>query len=147
MGAPPGNANGTTHGLSRSAEYAAWRDMRARCERESHRYFKDYGARGIKVCDRWQEFAAFYADVGPRPGPSYSLDRKDNSRGYEPGNVRWATKLEQGQNTRRNHLVVIDGERMCLAEACRRLGIKRVTVSQRLFKGWSLDDALHTPVV
>lgn len=134
------------HGLYRSPEYAAWRDMRSRCQRESHPFFKDYGGRGIKVCDRWQDFAAFYADVGPRPGRGYSLDRIENDKGYEPGNVRWATPTTQGQNTRRNHLVEVGGEMVCLAEACRRIGIKRATVSQRLFKGWPIERALHEPV-
>ena len=76
--------------------------MRDRCRNPNHQAFKNYGGRGIKVCERWQhDFAAFLADVGPRPSPNHWLDRYPNNDGhYEPGNTRWATRKESAANKR-----------------------------------------------
>lgn len=90
------------HGLVNSAEYGIWNAMKGRCLNPRSHAFRDYGGRGIKVCKRWLDFRNFYADMGPRPTPSHSLDRKDNDGNYEPGNVRWATKSEQAKNRRNN---------------------------------------------
>lgn len=89
------------HGGRGMREYNAWQAMIQRCRNANHQAFKNYGGRGILVCDRWQRsFENFIADVGPRPSASHSLDRIDNERGYEPSNCRWATKSEQSKNTR-----------------------------------------------
>lgn len=96
-----------THGLSRKHPlYSLWLNMRGRCNSPRHKRYADWGGRGIRVCDRWnKDFLAFiedvYAEIGPKPGPEYSLDRIDNDGNYEPGNVRWATALEQNRNKRR----------------------------------------------
>ncbi len=75
-----------------------------RCYRPCATFYRHYGGRGIKVCDQWRKFVNFYADLGPRPSPKHSLDRKDNDGNYEPGNVVWATPAEQMQNQRRTKL-------------------------------------------
>lgn len=75
--------------------------MRARCFNPNHPKFKDYGGRGITVCDQWAAYETFLRDVGRRPGPDYSIDRIDNDGNYEPGNVRWATRSQQQLNQRR----------------------------------------------
>lgn len=97
-------ARQTTHGhKSRgyTPEYIAWQNMIARCENPNHAAFDNYGGRGIHVCVAWREsFEAFFAHVGTKPSCAHSIDRIDNDRGYEPGNVRWATKSEQAKNRR-----------------------------------------------
>jgi len=89
------------HGMCGTVEYRTWRGMRERCHSKSHMYFKNYGGRGIKVCDRWlSSFDAFFADMGNKPSPSHSIDRINNDGDYEPSNCRWATRKEQMKNTR-----------------------------------------------
>ena len=97
-----------THRMSGTPEYAAWESMIRRCTSMTWKQYKDYGGRGITVCDEWlHNFAAFYAHVGPRPEGCYpsgislwSLDRIENDGDYEPGNVRWATRRQQQENRR-----------------------------------------------
>lgn len=82
-------------------EYRAWTNMKSRCQNPNHVQFPDYGGRGIRVCERWQTFENFLADVGRRPSKFHSIDRINNDGGYEPGNVRWATWEEQNSNQRK----------------------------------------------
>lgn len=89
------------HGMYSRPEYKAWAAMKARCTKPNHPRYPLYGARGIKVCQRWLDsFQNFFDDVGPRPD-GYELDRIDNNGNYEPSNVRWTTKLESRRNRRR----------------------------------------------
>lgn len=109
------------HGHPISPEYRAWRNMINRCERPATKEFKDYGARGIRVCPRWRSsFENFLADIGLRPSPNHSLDRVDNDGNYEPGNCRWATRLEQQHNKRRAYSRPV----LELAEALRRIPLR-----------------------
>lgn len=89
------------HGGKGTPEYNAWNAAVQRCHRKSHPAFKNYGGRGITMCAEWRHnFAAFLEHIGPRPSPRHSLDRIDNDRGYEPGNVRWVTWDVQASNRR-----------------------------------------------
>lgn len=121
----------TTHGLSYSREYTAWKNMLARCYRRSYRQYKDYGGRGIRVCAEWREsFAKFFEDVGPSPGKGFSIDRRENDGDYEKTNVRWATRGEQRANQRRRcDAVMYDGKYM--EEWAAELGITPKAAYQR----------------
>jgi hypothetical protein len=132
-----------THGLSRTATYNTWRSMLARCDNATEPCFHNYGGRGISVCDAWRSFDQFYADMGPRPSPSHSIDRINVDGNYEPGNCRWATASEQARNTRANRVVTHDGICAPLVTHCDRLGLSYQRVHQRLTRGWSVDRALQ----
>lgn len=140
----------TVHGESRNQrtgqpatpEYCAWTQMRDRCRRQSHPGYELYGGRGITVCARWSSFQNFLADMGRRPSSSHSIDRIDNDGNYEPGNCRWATPKEQASNRSPNRFVEIEGERVTVQEASRRLGLGKNTVAERLRHGWSVERAL-----
>ena len=142
------------HGYLRAGrcppEYQCWSGMIQRCLNPRCREFKYYGGRGITVCDRWLEaqgFPNFFADVGPQPFKRASIHRLDNDGDYEPGNVVWANPQTQLRNTRANRLLTHAGRTMVLVAWAEEIGMKRVTLSQRLFKGWSVEDALTRPVL
>lgn len=146
-----GRTNNLRHGHAGrgalTAEYAAWMAMRSRCTNPKNNSFRDYGARGIRVCERWSKsFESFLADVGRRPSPGHSIDRIDNSRGYEPGNVRWATRYQQNSNRRSNRVLTVRGRSMTLAQWAAELGVERRTLTTRLRLGWSVERVLTEPV-
>lgn len=91
---------------SKPPEYLAWENMRRRCNNPADPRFKWYGARGISVCERWNSFMNFLADMGMKPSPEHSIDRIDNDGNYEPGNCRWTTSIVQQNNRRPRGTVV-----------------------------------------
>jgi hypothetical protein len=126
--------------------YRCWEMMWNRCTSENRKDAANYFHRGIRVCDRWKSFENFLSDMGLRPSSKHSIERKDNSRGYEPGNCCWATKKEQGRNKRNNRLLEFRGETKCVAEWCEILGLPEPMVRLRLDRyGWSVERALTTP--
>lgn len=114
------------------SEYDSWSGMFRRC-----RPGKDYALRGIKVCKRWSSFALFLQDMGPKPGPGFEIDRKDNDGNYAPSNCRWATRKQQCRNTRRNRLITYNGQTRCVSEWAEVFGISEKVLSRRIRLGWT----------
>lgn len=130
------NRAAAKHGMHRSNEFSIWLGIRKRCLSPGSPTYKNYGARGITLHPDWvASFESFYAHVGKRPSTSHSIDRIDNTRGYEPGNVRWATPAQQGSNRRTNVRGLIDGVPMTAAEISRATGIPSSTILMRMKKG------------
>lgn len=123
------------HGMTGTNIHARWVAMRARCNNKGSSGYERYGGRGIKVCDRWNSFELFYQDMGLPPSPEHSIERIDNNGDYSPENCRWATRREQQGNTRFNKHVWLDGERVIVSEAARRLGITPASVRKRIATG------------
>lgn len=96
-----GKTSRQRHGASKLPEYRTWINMRQRCNYSKGKDFKHYGARGIKVCERWDVFENFLKDMGPRPSKLHSIDRINNELGYSPDNCRWATMTDQNNNRRK----------------------------------------------
>lgn len=129
-------------GRVRRATRKSWYHMIQRCTNPKHAKWANYGARGIRVCDRWLSLDSFVEDMGLRPDGK-TLDRYPNGEGnYEPGNCRWATGNEQANNTRRNRRIVLDGRSLTITEWSREIGIASSTIEGRLARGLAASDAL-----
>jgi hypothetical protein len=119
------------HGLAKTRAHRSWLAMRRRCTYPSDPGWPHYGGRGIAVCERWNNFANFFADLGECP-PNHSLERIDVNGCYKPGNCRWATPAEQSRNQRTNVFVILDGCRMVFRDACGVVGISPTSVYARM---------------
>jgi len=131
------------HGMSRTAIYRIWHLMKQRCSNPENTHYASYGGRGITVCERWLDFAVFHQDMGDRPS-GMTLERIDNNKGYEPGNVRWASRLDQANNRRTNVLIAFGGRTETIAAWGRETGLGKSTIINRLARGWSVEKALTT---
>jgi len=121
--------------------------MKERCLNSSLPNYKYYGARGIRVCDRWlHSFEKFFEDMGPRPSPRHTIERRDNDGDYTPENCYWATWSQQARNRRNNRVVTFNGDTKILSEWADAAGIPVNTLHNRLSRGWSVARALTTPV-
>lgn len=127
-------------------EHNSWQSMHERCNNPKKRNYKNYGGRGITVCERWLDFSKFMDDMGPKPTPQHTIERKEVNGNYEPWNCRWATRKEQACNTTRTVYIEYQGKRMTLVALIEELGLKRGVVYGRLKLGWPLDAALAIPV-
>lgn len=136
--------HGHTRNGSPSRTWKSWEAMRGRCQRPTDQAYDRYGGRGISVCERWDDFANFLADMGERP-PGKTLDRIDVNGNYEPGNCRWATRAEQGDNRRDTVRLTVGGVTRTLVEWSRCTGIKRTTIRRRMEKGWPPERCLAPP--
>lgn len=128
----------TKHGdcpsVKKSKEYNTWAGLKARCSNPNNPGWKNYGGRGISFCERWASFAAFLEDVGRAPSPKHTLDRIKNHLGYEPGNVRWATRAVQSRNRRVTRWITYKGETLCLKDWSTRFGVPEGTMRSRVFR-------------
>lgn len=123
------------HGLTKTIEYKTWVNMKGRCLNPKYENYPNYGGRGIRVCNRWlNSFELFLKDMGPRPSPAHSIDRKDPDGDYEPDNCRWATIEEQCNNKRASKKYLLDGESFSVAQLSRKFNIPYSTLECRLIR-------------
>lgn len=133
------------HGGYKLAAFRIWAAMKQRCTNPKANRYADYGGRGIKVCDRWQEFENFLADMGEKP-EGMSIDRIDVNGDYGPSNCRWASMKTQGSNRRNNHILTAFGQSKSLAAFADEYKLEYNTLVRRLKKGWEVEKALLEPV-
>ena len=138
-------ARNKTHGKTNTPEYAAWGGMMRRCFNSADKSYRNYGLRGITVCERWHSFENFYADIGPRPTPKHGIDRIDNDGPYSPDNCHWATRGEQARNSRRTRHLTFKGETLCIADWAKRTGISAGRIRDRIEHNWPVEQALTVP--
>jgi hypothetical protein len=131
--------------ISSTRIYWVWQAMLRRCETPTNADFRNYGARGIKVCDRWHSFPLFLHDVGEAP-EGMTLERIDNNGDYKPENCRWATRKEQARNLRKNMVVEFRGVTKPLIVWCEDLGLRYEAVRQRYSVG-DRGETLFRPTV
>jgi hypothetical protein len=135
----------TKHGKKHTRVYKVWQAMKNRCQNPANTLFKHYGARGIRVCERWQAFLGFYEDMGD-PSQGQSIDRIDNDGDYCLENCRWADRQTQANNKRNNRRIEYQGETLTMAEWARKLGLPYDTLMQRLENGWPVEAAFTYPI-
>lgn len=132
------SARSLKHGMTYTPTYASWSTMIQRCTNHKNPRFKDYGGRGITVCDRWlNSFDDFYADMGERP-EKMTLDRIDVNQNYELINCRWATKKQQSRNLRNNRIAIINGQRKTAVDIAEEYGVKYATIISRMNRGMNI---------
>ena len=131
----------TTHKMTNTKPYRIWGSMKQRCLNPDDTRYHDYGGRGIKVCDEWLKFENFYKDMG-EPPKGKSLDRKDNDKGYNRDNCRWATASEQQRNSRNNIVITYKGETKPLIDWAEQLGIEYGCLVARIKRGWTIERAM-----
>jgi hypothetical protein len=132
-----------SHGMAYSRVNHIWRQMRYRCSSPNAQEYKNYGGRGIKVCDRWSSFDNFLADMGEPPTNKHTIERVDNNKGYEPGNCKWATYKEQLNNRRGNNLITAFGRTQTLTQWAEEFNLPVTTLKNRLFRAkMKPEDAL-----
>jgi hypothetical protein len=129
----------TKHGMAGTPTYKSWHQMHQRC---AGKHGRDYYLKsGITICDRWSVFENFFDDMGHRPEGT-TIDRIDGSKGYEPGNCRWATSTEQANNRKTNRKEIVNGVLLSPAEAARKHNVNISMVRHRMRKGWTLEQSV-----
>ena len=135
----------TLHDMTGTQVYRAWVSMTQRCTNKRNSNYKDYGGRGITVDPTWRSFEEFYRCVGDPP-KNHTLDRIDVNKGYEPGNVRWASRKVQSRNKRNNRMLTYKGKTMCVADWVDETGLSSSLIINRIeYLGGSEEKALATP--
>jgi len=138
------------HRMTNTRLYRIWSNMKGRCCSKTHPRYKEWGGRGVEVCDEWKNsFIAFYKwSMENGYSDELTIDRVDNNGNYEPSNCRWATLKEQANNTRRSHFITLDGETHTITEWSEKLGIERGVIKDRIDKlHWTPEQALSIPVL
>lgn len=139
--------NNRIHGMCESRTYKSWNSMLTRCRTKRGKTFEIYAARGIRVCERWNKFENFFADMGERPPGRSSVDRINTNGNYEPSNCRWAYPQTQNRNMRSNRLITYAGKTQCFSAWVDEKGLSENALHYRLSLGkWSLEKAMETPI-
>lgn len=139
--------HGHTEGGQGTRIYRIWKCMTQRCTNPNNTQWKNYGGRGITVCERWMKFPNFLEDMGEPSTENHSIDRIDNNKGYHKENCRWATSKEQARNTNKNRVETYNGKTQCIADWAQEWGIDQGTLWYRIVQSrWSIQKALTTPV-
>lgn len=143
-----GLKNAFKHGMVKTLVYYIWGTMLARCRNKNNPKYKNYGGRGITVCNRWLDFRNFYQDMGDKPIGA-TIERINNDGNYEPGNCRWATQKEQQNNRRDNLLLTYKNETMTISAWAGKLGMSHQNLNRRITKyGWTIEQAFKIiPIV
>lgn len=129
-------------GKNKTKEYRTWAAVRNRCTNKKSKRYHEWGGRGITVCDRWSSYQNFLEDMGRAPSPTHSIDRKENDKGYSKENCRWATPIEQSNNTRRTVMYEYLGEVRTIRGWCDIYGLRYKLVALRIWKGWTISRAI-----
>ena len=134
----------TKHNQTGTPLFNVWRNMIERCTNPNYKTYKDYGGRGIKVCDEWREFEPFYTwSISNGYGKGLSIDRINVNGNYEPSNCRWATAKQQSRNRRDTVFIEVNGVRKSISDWADALGVKRNTLYWRYSEGWSPKEILY----
>ena len=133
-----------SHGMTKTRQFNIWGLMLDRCNNPKSKAYKNYGGRGIKVCEKWKSFENFWNDMKDSYGDNLMIDRIDNDKGYSKENCRWSNWTEQQSNRRSNHILSFKGKSKTLTQWSRDLGIKQSTLSVRIKCGWPLEKALSS---
>jgi len=134
-----------SHGLAKTPIYNVWSSMKARCNNSNDASYKNYGGRGIAICDKWRTFEGFYEDMGNSYKKGLTIERINVNGNYCLDNCCWADTITQGNNTRRNRFLTIDGITDTMSNLCRRYGLPVTTVKRRLERGWDVEKTFKTP--
>lgn len=136
------------HGDVGTRLYKTWQDMKSRCQNKQNKFYKDYGGRGISVCEEWdRDYIAFRAwAISSGYNDSLTIDRIDVNGNYEPNNCKWSTQYQQANNRRSAHFVTYHGKTGALTNMCRELNVNYVSVKSRMrSKGISFEEAVDMP--
>lgn len=137
----------TSHGLSETREYEIWAGIKKRCYNPKFKQYKNYGGRGIKVCDKWHGFKGFWEDMQEGYSDNLTIDRINNNGDYEKSNCRWATMKQQMNNKRNNRLIKFNNTILTMTEWEEKLHLTPKTLNNRITThSWSIEKALTTPI-
>ncbi len=142
-----GHRVNVTHGMSKTKVFSIWKAMNLRCYNPNNSSYKEYGGRGITVCDRWrgkEGLEAFLIDMGHPPTDKHSLDRIITDGNYDPSNCRWATSKQQARNRRDNRILEYAGNKMCVADWADLLNVNHEIIRGRIKLGWSAERIFQT---
>ena len=135
------NIRRATHGMTNTRLYRIWQNMFDRCKNKNNPGYKNYGGRGIIVCERWEKFHNFYFDMGDPP-KGLTLERINNDGNYEPSNCKWATRKEQTNNARSNIVIEYNNQKLNLSQWAEKTGINYTTLYKRIKSNWPIEHIL-----